>query len=388
MAKTGIFGGTFNPPHLGHKKLAISAAEQLGLDRVLIMPASIPPHKQPVQLASAGDRAEMCRLTFCDDPRFEVSTLEIERGSKSYTVDTLDALRQIYPDDEFYLVTGSDMLDGFKKWYRWQDILKKAFVCTAIREKNAKLDYSGYTEEEKAKFIPLTLEPTVISSTEIREMLGRGEYGETLLAPGVIDFIKANGLYADRFPEYRKKVEELLDPDRLAHSYGVSRAARKLALHYGADADKAELAGLLHDIMKNAPKEEQKAVIELGGHKFTDVELANSKVWHAMAGEAYLRLELGITDKEILSAVRYHTTGRAGMSLLDKIVYIGDFISEERDYPDVGTVRKYACESLEKAILYTSAYTVRTLAAAEKPIHPDTLDCYNDILLNLGKDEK
>ena len=387
MRKTGIFGGSFNPPHLGHKKLALTAADSLGLDRVIIMPAGIPPHKVPVAFAGAKDRTEMCRVMFRGDSRSEISTLEIERGNKSYTVDTLNILRRQFPDDEFYLITGSDMLETFTQWYKWEEILSLAYVCTAVREKSAKLDYSGFTDEQKKRFIPIEAEPVEISSTEIRNALSNGGDVSRYLDGGVLDYIKENGLYADRFPRYRRLVESKLDAERLNHSFGVSRAARKLALKYGADADKAELAGLLHDVMKNAPKEEQKSVIERGGHKLTAVELANSKVWHAMAGEAFLRLETDIDDAEILSAVRRHTTGAAGMSLLDKIVYIADFISEERDYPDVETVRALADESLEKAIIYTTTYTIRDLAGKGLPIHPDTVDCYNDILINLTEGE-
>lgn len=383
MRKTGIFGGSFNPPHLGHKKLAVTAADALGLDRVLVMPAGIPPHKIPAAFAGAKDRAEMCRLTFSGDPRFEISTLEIDKGGKSYTVDTLIELKKLYPGDEFYLITGSDMLETFTQWYRWEDILNLAAVCSAIREKGKKLDYSGFTDEQKKRLIPVEADPVEISSTEIRAMLAKGEDASAFLDSGVVAYIKENGLYADRFPRYRRLVESKLDPERLNHSFGVSRAARSLALRYGANADKAELAGLLHDVMKNAPKEEQKSIIERGGHKMTRVELANTKVWHAMAGEAFLRLEAGVDDEEILSAVKRHTTGAAGMSLLDKIVYIADFISEERCYPDVETVRALASESLEKAIIYTASYTIRDLASKGLPIHPDTVDCYNDILTDL-----
>ncbi len=385
--KIGIFGGSFNPPHLGHRKLAVTAADALGLDRVIVMPAGIPPHKVPVAFAGAKDRVRMCELTFAGDCRFEVSTLEIDRGSRSYTVDTLGVLREQYPGDELYLITGSDMLETFKQWYKWEEILSLAYVCTAVREKSAVLDYSGFTDEQRKRFIPVEADPIEISSTQIRRMLADGGDVSAFLDGGVIEYIKENGLYEDRFPDYRRLVESKLDAERLNHSFGVSRAARKLALKYGANADKAELAGLLHDVMKNAPKEEQRRVIEAGGHKLTAVELANSKVWHAMAGEAFLRCETDIDDEEILSAVRHHTTGAAGMTLLDRIVYIADFISEERDYPDVETVRRLADESLEKAIIYTTTYTIRDLAAKGLPIHPDTVDCYNDILINMTEKE-
>ena len=226
MRKTGIFGGSFNPPHLGHRKLAVTAADLLGLDRVIVMPAGIPPHKVPVAFAGAKDRTEMCRIMFADDSRFEISTLEIEKGGKSYTVDTLNTLKEQYPDDEFYLITGSDMLETFKQWYKWEEILSLAYVCTAVREKSAKLDYSGYTDEQRKRFIPIEADPVEISSTAIRNALANGGDVSEYLDGGVLEYIKANGLYADRFPQYRRIVESKLDAERLNHSFGVSRAAR------------------------------------------------------------------------------------------------------------------------------------------------------------------
>lgn len=381
--KIGIFGGTFNPPHEGHRRLAAAAAEKLGLDKVLVMPACIPPHKQPKQLAGAKDRAEMCRFALLCDERFEVSTLEIERGEKSYTIDTLKTLEKQYPSAELYLIIGSDMLDGFRKWYCWEEILERAFVCAASREKGYVPCLDGFTEAQKKRIIFIDAEPFEISSGELRLRLARGEAVGGYIAEPVMAYIDKKGLYADRFPQYRALIEEKLDPNRLYHSFCVARAARELAAIYSAPADKAELAGLLHDVMKNAPAEEQKRLIEANGCELNACELANRKVWHAMAGEAYLRLEAGITDEEILSAVRWHTTGKAGMSLLDKIVYIADFISEDRTYPDVEVVRGLAAVSLDRAVLYTGAYTIKALAGANRALHVSTVECYNDTLIKL-----
>ncbi len=380
--KTGIFGGTFNPPHIGHKRLALSAANALGLDRVLIMPACIPPHKQPAFLAEPAQRLEMCRLGLKCDSRFEVSDLEIKRGDKSYTVDTVNALLEQYPGTELYIIIGSDMLSTFREWFKWEEILQKAFICAVSRENGFAPDLSGYTPEQREKIIYLDIEPYEMSSTVIREKIMNGESTEGLLVPGVERFIKESGLYAESFTHYRELIRGLLDPARLNHSFCVAAAARELALIYGADPDKAEAAGLLHDVMKNASPEEQRSIIEAGGHTLTPCEEANRKVWHAIAGEAYLRLKEGITDKEILSAVRWHTTGRADMTLLDKIVYMADFISAERSYPDVDTVRELAKKDLNEAILYTSSYTIRTLVEAGRPLHTATVECFNSALLN------
>lgn len=383
MEKIAIFGGTFNPPHLGHRRLALAAADAVKADRVLIIPDSTPPHKQPAELIPGSDRAEMCRLGMLCDSRFEVSTVELERGKKSYTVETLRELEKLYPDGEFYLIIGSDMLSSFTQWYLWEEILERAFVVAASREKGFCPDLGAFTDEQRKRIIFIELEPFEMSSTEVRRAMKENLPADSFLHPEVARYIRENALYADRFPEWRRLIESRLDDARIYHSVCVSRAARHLALRYAADAEKAELAGLLHDVMKNEPPESQKELIERGGHKIEGWE--TQKVWHAMAGEAYLRLEKGITDAEILSAVRYHTTGRAGMTLMDKIVYLADFISDDRVYPDVNTVRELAEESLEKAIAYTCAYTIRTLIQRGSPIHTDTVECYNQIILELER---
>ena len=134
MRRTGLFGGTFNPPHVAHLRLAEKAIEGARLDRVIIMPAFIPPHKAAPELLKSEDRLELCRRTFCGE-KFEISDLELRRKGKSYTVQTLEELKELYPDDEFFLIIGSDMLLSFKNWSRYEDILKYASLCVMTREK-------------------------------------------------------------------------------------------------------------------------------------------------------------------------------------------------------------------------------------------------------------
>lgn len=381
MMKIGIFGGTFNPPHKGHVRLAREAAEKLGFDKMLIIPSCIPPHKIPGKLASGGERLEMCRLAF-EGSLFEISSMELDRGSKSYTVETLRELKKTYPDAVLYFIIGSDMLATFNQWYCWEEILELAFICAASREKGFEPDLSEYTAEQRKRFILLDIEPFEVSSTQLRRIIAR-EAETDLLDEKVRQYIEANGLYDDGLSEYRKLLYPKLDEYRINHSECVSECAATLAESYGADVEKARLAGLLHDIMKNASAAEQLAVLEKAGEGLTRLELANPKVWHQISGAAFLRTE-GITDdEEILGAVRWHTTGRAGMTLLEKVVYIADFISADRDYPDVGVVRKLAQKSLEDAIFYTARYTVRKLVSTDLPVHPATVDCYNDMFLHL-----
>lgn len=321
----------------------------------------------------------MCRLAFGDNPKAEISDIELKRNGKSYTVDTLRELKKLYPDDELYFIFGSDMLETFTHWYRWEEILELAKICACSREKGFEPKLDGYTEEQRKRIVFMDIEPLELSSTELRCMDFTSP-DEAKINPAVAEYIVKNNLYYDGLSRYRKLLREKLDAYRLFHSECVSESAAALAGKYGADPEKARLAGLLHDVMKNASAAEQ---LELIGD-MTELEKVNHKVWHQMSGESFLRRNKIVEDEEILSAVRWHTTGRAGMSLLEKIVYTADFISADRDYKDVEVVRQLASISLEHAILYTSRYTVEKLVSKDMLIHPATVECYNDMLLHFG----
>ncbi|QAT49763.1 HD domain-containing protein [Caproiciproducens sp. NJN-50] len=183
------------------------------------------------------------------------------------------------------------------------------------------------------------------------------------------------------FESYQSAIRTLLGDQRYEHSVCVSRAAAQLARRYGADEKKAETAGILHDIMKDLPREEQRNLMDRYGIRLTEVERCAPKLWHAMLGAEYIRRELGVTDPEILQAVRYHTTGRENMTLLDKILFIADFISDDRDYPGVERMREAARNSLEEAMIAGIVFTIKDLADAKRPIHPDTIAAYNHTIL-------
>lgn len=183
--------------------------------------------------------------------------------------------------------------------------------------------------------------------------------------------------------EYINLIKSRLSEYRFSHSLNVADAAAKLAEKYNSNSQKAYVAGILHDIMKEESLEVQRNYIEKNGEIMTNLELNNRAVYHQMSGAAYCRLELGINDEEILSAIRYHTTGKRGMTLLEKIVYTADYISADRSYPDVEVMREKAWHSLDDAMLYSLKYTINDLISKNLPVHPDTLECYNGILENL-----
>ncbi len=352
-----------------------TVAQSIGLEKLIIIPACIPPHKHAGELATGEQRLDMCRLAF-GKMNCEISDIELKRSGKSYTVDTLRELKKRFPDDELFFIIGSDMLESFQQWYCWEEILSLAVICAASRENGFEPDWSVYTPEQRSRFVFVVAEPLEVSSTELRS----GEKTD-LLDLAVAEFIKANGLYDDALSEYRKLLRDKLDDYRLNHSECVSDCAAVLAEKYGGDVRKARIAGLLHDVMKNAPANEHLLIMD----DVSEVELNNSKVWHQISGESFLRKNGIVTDEEILGAVRWHTTGKAGMTLLEKIIYVADFISADRKYEDVDVVRKLAEKSLEHAMLYTTRYTIKKLAASDMLIHPATVECYNDMLLHFRK---
>lgn len=177
-------------------------------------------------------------------------------------------------------------------------------------------------------------------------------------------------------------LQKRLNEKRYYHSLCVADEARRLAEKYGGDIEKAYLAGLLHDITKNAPDEEHLKIFKEFGIILSDVEQNAKKLWHAMSGALYVKNILGINDPEIIDAIRYHTTAKADMSPLAKILYLADFTSKDRDYEDVDVIREYVDESLEKAFVYALEYSIVDLVNQGRAIHPDTVQAYNQAVLN------
>lgn len=176
-------------------------------------------------------------------------------------------------------------------------------------------------------------------------------------------------------------LQKRLNEKRYYHSLCVADEAKRLAEKYGGDSDKAYLAGLLHDITKNAPDEEHLQIFKEFGIILNDIEKNAKKLWHAMSGAEYVKNILGINDPEIIDAIRYHTTAKADMSLLAEILYLADFTSKDRDYEDVDVIRAYVDESLCKAFVYALQYSITDLVNQGRAIHPDTVEAYNQAVL-------
>ena len=187
------------------------------------------------------------------------------------------------------------------------------------------------------------------------------------------------------YPEYAQLLETRLTPKRYKHSLNVMERAVELARIHGADTDKAELAGLVHDIEKNTTPKILLQTIETSGILLSDADLFSPQLWHATAGFLYARDVLHIADPDVLNAIRYHTTGRADMSLLEKVVYLADLTSADREYSDVREMRNLADVDLDAAMFYDMQYIIGDLVKHGKLLHPDTLACYHQIALERAR---
>lgn len=196
--KIAMLGGTFNPIHNGHIYIAQQFAEKLSLCKVLFVPTYIAPHKESKDLASAHHRLNMCKIAAKVNPIFEVSDIEIRRGGKSYTIDTLKELKNLYPDSRLYLLCGADMFTTLHQWKNYKEIIKLAAICSLPRDEQdfaTLLEYSKNLEKDGAQTFLLNAPKKTISSTNIRDLITQGKDISQFVPLKVIDYIKTNSLY-------------------------------------------------------------------------------------------------------------------------------------------------------------------------------------------------
>lgn len=386
--KIGIYGGTFNPIHLGHLTAARAAVERLGLDRLLFIPAGLPPHKElAADTPSVQHRLEMTRLgaQALELPvTAEVCDMELRRRGKSYTADTVAALARQYPDAELWLLMGTDMFLSFQNWYKPQAIAKHCGLCAFGRSRSdteelLRCQGDALRSAYRAKVTTLLLPEVVeISSTQLRESLRRGE-GRAYLAPTVYGYILREGLYGTKADLKRLSLEDLrcvaltmLKHSRISHVLGAEETAAALARRWGADEDSARRAALLHDCTKRLNREQQLALCRQYHIEVDEEERREAKLLHAPTGAAVAAQVFGVS-REVESAIRWHTTGKADMSLLEKIIYLADYIEPTRDFCDLRELRRLAFEDLDRALLLGFTMAVEDLREKGMPVHPNSV---------------
>lgn len=373
MAKIGIYGGSFNPPHLGHLLAAEACRQQLGLDRVLLIPAAVPPHKALAEGSpDAETRLLLTRLAAQDHPGFEVSDLELRREGPSYTVDTLQTLHEMLPDDELYLMMGTDMYLSFQQWRQPEKIAELAtLVCFSRYEqqKQELLVQQKHLEEVYGRESVVLLTTCMeISSTEIRRLL-TFDCADSYLSPAVLQEIRARRLYGWgrelRGLDYdRLRAESLAlhKQSRMAHAEGCAETAAALAERYGADAVLARRAGILHDVTKALTPEQQAMMAARWGAPLTPEQLESPQLLHAVTGALAAEKLFGECDA-VVQAIRTHTTGAADMTLLQKILYIADYVEPTRSFPGVEALRAAVRRDLDEGVMQGLASTLELLAS-------------------------
>ena len=395
--RIGVYGGTFNPIHRGHLTAARAAADALGLEKVLLIPDNLPPHKAlPAGSATGEDRLEMCRLTAGEVPGMEVLDLELRRSGPSYTSDTLAELHAQYPDDERWLLVGSDMFLSLQEWHEPERILSLAGIAAFHRTRG---DETERFAQQKANLeqiygarVALLENPDVveISSTELRVQLAQGR-GRSFLTEAVCGYVLRRGLYGTHADLKHLTPEELrpialsfLKPKRMPHVLGTEHEAAVLARRYGADVTSARIAALLHDCTKKLSMEEQLALCEQYGIALDELERKNLKLLHAKTGAAIARDLFGVSD-EIYWAIYWHTTGKADMTKLEKVIYLADYIEPSRDFPGVEKLRRAVHADLEHGLLMALEDSIEEMRQRGNPVHPNTVEA-RDYLLR-GKNQ-
>lgn len=394
--KVGIFGGTFNPIHLGHIALMREMKAALQLDEIVVIPTAMPPHKDTRgSLVSGRNRLEMCRLAVREDSFARVSDIEIERGGVSFTIDTLRQLKKQYREDELWLLMGSDMFYTVARWCEPAQIMSLCSLAVVAREENEQRSLLEKKEQLVRDFnavieiVPAS--PVVVSSSEVRA----GEIpADDMLDSLVKRYIVQNGLYGRQkkqlldLDEITVYLKSHLSPKRFEHTLNVANEALHLAKALCAEEDIAYIAGLLHDICKEASFDEMLKLMGNSDIINNRAFLESPKVWHGYAAANFIQSEFLIFNTQIIDAVKYHTTGSADMSRMTELIYMADLISAERDYPGVQQLRAKTYNDFDAALLEAFSFAISEQIQKGNAILESTLSAYNRYVLFINEREK
>lgn len=381
MERIGIYGGSFNPLHVGHIRAANFAKEAFSLDKLLLIPSGVSCHKAvPENTPTDAQRLEMLQLAADGCDGLEVCDIELQRGGVSYTWETVETLRRQYPDAEHYLCMGTDMFLSFHNWKYPEKILPYVTLAVLDRGGNSTDEIARQTQNLQdlgARIVFADNPVTRISSTDLRRMLAF-RCAEAFLPKPVADYIHNHGLYGtDRdlknlpMEALEQTVIGLLKPNRVAHVLGCRDTSAELAKIWGADETDAARAGMLHDITKALD-----GPLQLDLCRAYDVELnafsqANPKTLHALTGSLVAERIFG-ENEDVVSAICSHTTGKANMNTLEKIVYVADYMEPNRNFDGVEELRRLAYTDLDKALKLGLEMTLALLKEQGREISPES----------------
>ena len=376
--RIGIFGGSFDPVHIEHIRLAQSAVETLALDKLFIMPAYAPPHKKGKRLTEDFHRLETCRLAFSSLKNVEVSDYEIEKKGTSYTYLTCRHFKEQYPSAQLFWLVGTDMLRDFPTWKNPQSILNDCTLAVCARNEK-----EGWEEKESElffkrfgkKFVTIRYCGTDVSSTKLRVLAGAGIDLTPYTGEKVAKYIAEKGLYKI---EGAKKALQGEKPERAQHSLRVAIAAAERAKALGVDEKQAVCAGLFHDCAKNVKNESA-----LKGFRLRKAwGKIPSPVLHQFTGAYLARTAFGVQDEQVLDAIRYHTSAKPKMTALGKLIFLADMVEEGRQYEGVERLRELFYENrkgargLDKCLREALKETIGFLQKKDADIYPLTEKAY------------
>lgn len=374
VKRIAFFGGTFNPPHTEHIQTAVAAVKELALDKLFIIPTFLPPHKN-VSPAKSADRINMLKLAFSSQDaadisdKVEISDYEIANGGKSYSFITAEHFRNKFKGAEIFMIIGGDMLKDFKTWKNPERILSCVNLAVVRRE-----DYDFDIEKEKAYFAKtfgkdftvLKCVGKSVSSTRIRTYLAFGLKPQGVNEK-VFSYIQEHSVYPP--DKYQAYILKNLPEKRVIHTAEVVICALKKAKELNLDYEKVRLAATLHDCAKYDDYKNYK--------DFALPKDVPPPVVHAFLGAFVAEKVLGITDAEILDAIKYHTSGKAKMSTLAKLIFVADMIEKGRDYDGVDILRQEYERDFETCFRLCLKEETAHLINKNQYIYKETLNAYD-----------
>ena len=359
----GVLGGTFDPIHEGHLRLAREAMRRFALDEVVLMPMARAAYRSAA--ADIHHRLSMCRLAAAGEAGLSVSAIGAA-PSIQYTCDTIPLLSREYPGARFSMLLGADKLSSLPAWRQADQLFQFFdFICFP----RPGVDPAAL-ETAKAAGARIAMMPQFVSSCSSTQIRRRAAlYEDTLETPqSVLCYMAENGLYQrDLLPALRK----MMNPHRFRHTLGVRKEAVRLSALHGAPIQKAALAGLLHDCAKGMSQAELSRIAK-DEQLVTDAAMLSSgAMLHGPVGAFIAQKQFGIRDEDVLNAIRSHTIGRPGMSRLELVIFVADATEENReDYKGLNEIRRLAEHSLEQAALCSLRLTEEYLRQTGRPFFP------------------
>lgn len=379
MAKTIVFGGSFDPVHVEHTNILKAAVRELCADKVIVVPTKNPPHKSASK-TPFSDRAEMARIAFSQVPaNVIVDDIENRNDGVNYSSDNLPVLEKKY--GKFVYVIGGDSLLALKSWHEPEFIVRNFEIAVFDREgyQSAKDKAAELNEKWNGKIRILEHVGKEVDSHTIRDrlMLKADVSG---LDENVERYIKSRNLYSEFFP-YVDKAATYLDAKRLVHSKNTALVALSLNRNFcpKIDEDKVLLAGLLHDVGKIYDKTELPNNIQ----NVIPKDSIGTPVQHQFVSAEIVKNDFHISDEDVLNAIRFHTTGRENMSQFEKLIYVSDLISYERNFQGVESLRKAVYNDFEKGFITCLTYSRDYVVETGREVYPLTDKAINFYKENL-----